>query len=236
MANVGGGQSAGFFGSGQYQVQDVDIDKDAFYNDPNKKNNQQAQGFLNQVANRQAPTTTAAQLAPTSTAQNVNPNQQFRTDQSQLVNQLQRSAAGNGPSLALSTLNNANANAAASRLSAAASERGYGGGAATNRNLAYQQGAANQINAINASQLARQEQQDAIQNLGNVLNSARGQDYNEANLLQNNNQFNADAINKANINQANFQQQANLANQETQLKAMGYNDQQIMAYWDILLI
>ncbi len=227
MANISGGQEPSFFGSGMYNVESYDIDKNAFYNDPNKKNNQQAQGILASTQNRQAPTVGQTQLGQVATSAPTNVNQQFRTGQAGLVNQLQESAAGRGPSLATSTLNQANAAAAASRMSQAASERGYGGGAATTRNLAYQQGAANQGNAIAAAQLRLQEQQQAQQALGSVLNSGRGADINEGQLNQNNNQFNATNQNQFTMDQAHLNQQTQLANQEAKLKTMGYNDAQI---------
>ena len=226
MANLGG-QEPGFFGNGMYNVQSYDIDKNAFYNDPNKKNNSQAQNFINQTQSRQGPQANTVQLGQVAQSAPTQISPEFRTGQAGLIGQLSDAAAGRGPSLATSQLGQANAAAAASRMSQAASERGYGGGAATNRELAYQQGAANQGNAIASAQLKLQEQQQAQQALGQVLNSARSGDISQGQLNQNNNQFNTTNQNQFTMNQAQLAQQTELANQAAKLQTMGYNDLKI---------
>lgn len=165
----------------------------------------------------------AANTGPANLANQTNINRQdeeFRNSQLGLVNNLQNTIAGNGPSLATSQLNNANAAAAASRMAANASQRGYGNSAATNRQAAYQQGAANQNNAMQSAQVRIQEQQNAQQALGQVLNSGRQQDIgvntSQGQLAQQTNLANQDAQNQFQLQNAQFQQQANVANQQYQ--------------------
>src|SRR6188768_1730816 len=122
MAKIGGGQEPGFFGQGSYNVDSVDIDKNAFYNDPNKKNNQQAQSFIQAANDRQGPQAQAATLGSATLANGADPSHQFRQGQAGLVGQLTAAANGQGPSLATMQLNQGNAAGAASRLAAAASE------------------------------------------------------------------------------------------------------------------
>lgn len=196
-------------------------------------------GAMNTINNPNLGTAAQAQAA-----QIGNQDAQFRQAQLNLTNNLQNTLQGNGPSLAGMQLGQGNAAAAAQRMSQAASQRGYGNTASTNRQLAYAQGGANQATAMAAAQTRIQEQQAAQQALGNVLGTSRGQDINaatsqaqltqQANLanvgatnqftLQNaanqltTSQANQNALNTAALQQAGYQQQMNEAN-------LGYQNQ-----------
>ncbi len=218
----------GWLGTGQYGVDSFDIDKSAYYDNGNLAyNSERAQQLLNDAYGRQGPEAQAAQLGTAQqataqlgnaslgqsinaqntqlgTAQNAQAaniqrqDEQFRNQQAGLANRLDLASQGLGPSVAASQLGQANAAATAQRMASAASDRGFGNTAASNRQLAYQQGAAQQANAINSAQTRMQEQQAAQNSLGNVLSSSRGQDIG------------------VNTSQAQLGQQANLANQSAQ--------------------
>lgn len=143
--------------------------------------------------------------------------EQFRQQQLNLANSLQNTLNGNGPSLAGLQLGQANAAAAAQRMSQAASQRGFGNTAATMRDLQYQQGAGVNANAIAAAQLGMQERLNAQNSLGNLLGTSRSQDIgaatSNAQLSQEANLANAGSTNQFTLQGAQLGQQAQLANQ-----------------------
>lgn len=106
--------------------------------------------------------------------QQMNQDKGTLANQNALVAQLQQQAAGNGPSAAQGVLNQGRDAAIAQSQAAAGAARGNGlGGAqlnAANAGTAATMGAANQ-----ATMLRAQEQQQATQNLGQVLGGMREQ-------------------------------------------------------------
>lgn len=158
-----------------------------------------------QYGSRQAPGMAATAQAGDS---------QFRADQAFLVSQLQSMAAGSGPSAAALQMRQAMDRAAAAQASAVAGAggRGVNQGAAqrnaSNNTAALQQGIAGQ------TAMARvQEQLGAIQNLGGVLQGARGQDIGLS-------QFNAAQQNAMAQFGAQLQMQQEQLNQSGQLQAL----------------
>ncbi len=147
---------------------------------------------------------------------------QFRNQQLQLSNALMAQANGQGPSVAGAQLQQSTDMNLQAALAQAASSRGGNLGA-----MQYQLGNARaNIQQQAAQQLAMtriQEQMAARSQLGAVLDSGRGQDIGlatgQANLTQQNNQFNA----------AN-QQQANAVNVGTQAEHQARIDAMTMQY------
>jgi len=167
-------------------------------------------------------------------ASNANINrqdEQFRAQQSNLANNLEQAAAGNGPSLVSGQLNQGLAASNAARMAAASSQRGYGNTASTMRQLAQDQSVQQFATAQAAGQAKLQEQLAAREQLGNALTSARGQDIgvntSQGQLLSNENLQNAqlnqqtslanqDAANQFKLSQAQLDQQTNKSNQDAQ--------------------
>lgn len=171
----------------------------AFGGDPNDQQNQALQQYLQQYYNRQAPQMGAASQSDMSA---------FRGQQQGLADRLDAQSRGLGPSLATEQLKAGLDQNMAQQASIAASGTGNQAGVAafTAANNAARAGQATNQQAVQAR---IQEQFNAQQQLGGVLNQGRNSD--EANS-----QFNAQ--------QNNYAAEANL---KAQLEAMGYNDQQI---------
>jgi len=148
---------------------------------------------------------------------------QYREGQNRLINSLENAAAGNGPSLANSQLNQGLAAARASQMAGAASQRGFGNTATTMRGISntanQQQFQAAQLGA----QMKVQEQLQARGELANQLSTARAQDIglaqSQAQLQQQTNLANQQAQNQFALTDVANQQQMNLANLENQQQA-----------------
>lgn len=147
-------------------------------------------------------------------AQTMSAEEQARVQQRQFLNALTQQAAGNGPSLAQSQLQNATEQAAQQAAGAIASARGLNP-AQQARLILDQQAAINQQSAGQAADLRLQEQMAARQMQGQALANMRGQDQNmvaTAGGLQN--QQNSTAVqNRAEANRINAGVAA--GNQET---------------------
>lgn len=165
----GNDTQAGVLGVGQYQGQQYDVNKDAFYN--NQGLDQQQQQFAQQLAASQG------QTAPQMSAASVDPTQQaqFRDAQVGLMNQLQAQSEGRGPSLANMQLQQGTENNI--RALMAQGTTGYGGNPAlTQRNILQQSQAANQAAAQQSAMNRAQEQLNAQGQLANVAGAGRGAD------------------------------------------------------------
>jgi len=121
---------------------------------------------------------------------------QVRARQMALADSLTASAAGEGPSLAQSQLNKANEQAVAGQMAMAASARG-GNPVLAQRQAMQNVAALQQDNAAKSAELRLAEALQARSQLGQVLDSARGQDISVSGT------------------QAGFEQQANLTNAVT---------------------
>lgn len=144
--------------------------------------------------------------------QAVKQQQQARAGQSSLVQQLQRQAAGKGPSLAQAQLKAAGDRSLAQQLAAAAAQRG-GNQAALQRTLARSQQAQGAELAQQSAQARIQEQLNAQQQLGSALQAQRGQDLSA--LTAGQQQSLAGIGQSQQIRQAQQQARANLQGMET---------------------
>lgn len=168
-----------------------------------------------------AATMSAATVAPTTNAQAASIDQsqqaQFRAGQSGLAAQLQAQAAGQGPSLAQSQLQQGTNRNIAQAMALAASQRGSTAGQGL-RQIAQQTTAANQQAAQQSADLRMQEQMAARQQLAGVLGQGREADIglaaSQAQLQQQAALQNADAANTAGLAQAQLAQQASMSNQD----------------------
>jgi hypothetical protein len=180
------------------------------------------------MQNAQAPTWSAS-------AQGANIDQsqqaQFRNQQGQLANMQMEAAQGRGPSIANMQLQQGLGANLQAQMAAAQSQRGFGNAGASQRNLANNAAQANMQTQQAAAQMRVGETLAARQQLADLSATARGQDIglaqNQAQLTQQNQQFNAanqqqaalanqGYSNQATMQQAAFQQQVELANQQAQ--------------------
>jgi hypothetical protein len=227
----GSDKDAGFFGTGQRQVNRFNVDPSAAQNARNDYWQQYLQQAAGAAGQRGAPTMQAAQLGQAAMYGGATIDQsqqaQFRQGQQQLVSQLQAAAAGQGPSVAQGQLKQATDRNMAQALSMAAATNPYGGGSGL-RQVAAQRAAAGQQAASDSSLLRAQEQQAAQNQLGQVLAGARGQDIGlaseQAGLLQQAGLANQSAQNQFALQQGTFNQQSNMANQSAQLQQTQMND------------
>lgn len=117
--------------------------------------------------------------------QSVNPDfsasNMSRDQQMQLIQQLQDQAAGRAPSLAEATLNNASNQNMQQALAMAAQQRGVGGAAAM-RDVGQQRANIGQQTAADAGMLRLNEQMQARNQMGGMINAMRGNDLNQAQL------------------------------------------------------
>ena len=183
--------------------------------------------------NRIAPTSYAAGQANVTGygGANVNlaPSNQFRGGQSDLAAALLARAQGQGgPSPAELQMRRGQEQASRRALGLAASQSGVAPGLA----LRQAQDAQSQMLLDTNQQTAilrSQEQMQAEQALGGLLQGARGQDLGaaseQARLLQEAGLFSAGAQNQAGLQKAGFNQQTGLANQQAQITQQQLNDQ-----------
>lgn len=159
---------------------------------------------------RQAPTSQAAQIGTMQEGQTSS----ARTDQAALIAQLQKMARGED-SVAGQAAQQAATTGIANQQALMQSGRG---GAAAGRMAA--QNAANITSGLaGTSAIARaQERQQAVGQLGGVLQGVRGQDENLS-------LANAQIQNQRTMQQAGFNQQTGLANQQANLQQQQLNDQ-----------
>lgn len=181
-------------------------------------------GLSSGVANMPTRQMTAAQAAGTqaagTSAQGATIDQQqqaqFRQQQMGLAQMLQAQANGTGPSVAGSQLQQSTEQNLQAALAQAASTRGGNLGAAQYQ-LANARANITQQAGMQLAQQRMQEQMNAQGMLGNVLEQGRGADIGlasqQAQLGQQNNQFNA------NLGQQNNQFNANLGQQNNQYNA-----------------
>ena len=141
----------------------------------------------------------ASQLDPTQQAQ-------FRQGQQDLVSALQAQAAGEGPSLAAQTMDDARQANIAQAMALAASQRGLGAGQGL-RQIQDATADASQQAARDAMRGRIAEQLAARQQLSGVLQGARAQDIGIA-------QNNAQLAQQAALANQSMEQQAGLANQQ----------------------
>ena len=173
----------------------------------------------------------AAQLAEADTMKaaqmKLAPQEEFRTGQKSLVSALQAQSAGQGPSLAAMQMDDARQQNIATAMALGASQRGLGAGQGL-RQIADQAQSANQMAARDAMRGRIAEQLAARQQLGGVLQGARGQDIGiaseQAGLEQQAAMANQAATNQFALQQGSFDQQTALANQQAELQAQAQQD------------
>lgn len=170
-----------------------------------------------------APRSQAAQISPMAHARG---GYEWQQGQRRLAGMLEAQARGEGPSLVQRQFDSANQANIAAQASQAASGRGNQGLA----NLVAAQGigSGTQQLAGQAATARMQEQMNAQGMLAGVLGQARGQDIGV-------NQFNAAQRNQAALQQAGFQQQANLANQDAILRNRAQQQQYAQSLRDLEL-
>lgn len=189
---------------------------------------------ISAIGARPAPTVTAAQAnaaqsqAAFANGVNINaaPQDQVRQQQMGLASNLARAAAGQGPSVAQTQLQEATDKNIASNFALANSEQG-GNPATALRTALMANAGANQQAALQSAQVKAQEQQAAQQQLAGVLDSTRGTDVglatNQAGLTQQTNLTNAGNQQQTNLANATNTQQTNLANAENKQAASSAN-------------
>lgn len=159
-------------------------------------------------------------LGPTAYSQAATINQgmsnQDRGLQMQNINALQTQAAGGGPSVAAQQAQASSQAAIAGQMAAAASQRGSSNSALGLRAAQNSAAANQQATAQTAVQGRMQEQLNAQQQLGNVIANQQGQDIglatNQAGLQQQTALANQSAANQMNLSQAQLSQQNNQFN------------------------
>lgn len=187
-----------------------------------------------------APMITAAKanltkLGPvaTSDAANINkaPQEQFRNQEMSLASALQAQAAGQGPSLAQSQLQQGTDRNIAQALAMQASMRGQTAGQGL-RNIAQQTSQLNSQAARDSAALRMQEQMNAQQQLAGVLGQGRSADIglatSQAGLTQQAGLANMDAKNQANLQQGQLNQGVQLANVQSQNQTNAANLQSVL--------
>lgn len=184
------------------------------------------QGQLGTVGDRQAPTSTAAQLGP---AAQLDGSMQAdaRNQMGGVASQLQRIMSGQQAGAGELAVNRQVGQATAAQQAAARSSRG------ANAALAARQAARNTADigvagAGQAAQAQMQDQQGATSQLGSLLGGMRGQDIDMASQ-------NAQLTQQQRVQQGAFNQQTGLANQQAQLAQTGMNDQANLGYLSQLL-
>lgn len=133
----------------------------------------------------------------------------FRGGQQQLIGQLQQQANGEGPSLATAQFNTALDSGVAAQNAQANS--GWASGGLAGLQAAQNIGGMTQNLAGQASQARMQEQLSARQQLAGVLGQARSQELSGS-------QFDAGQYNQRAMQQAGYDQQTGLANQDATLR------------------
>lgn len=188
---------------------------------------QAAQGnaALAQAAQMRAAQGGYAQAAGT----NISTANPFVSQQQAQITQLQNQAAGNGPSVAATQLQQGEQQQVANQLAVLGSQRGSANAALAQRSAADQTAAAQQNLAANQAVAREQEELNAQNTLASTLATASGQtqtlNTNQANLNQATNQYNASNAQAATLNNTNLQQAANTTNaglaQQTALSNQG---------------
>jgi len=183
-----------------------------------KAGERERQAGMQNVAGINAERSSAANIGGTS----LGAGSIYEGDRAALIRQLQGMAAGTGPSLANEQLRQGQDRALAQAAALQSSARGLGasGGAAQLRET---QGIIGQKGASDAATLRLQEQLGAIGGLGGVLNTAIGQE-------QALNLANAGMLNTTAGQNAAFQQQTSLANQQAANNMAQFKAQQEAQY------
>jgi hypothetical protein len=197
-------QSPGLLGTGQYRPVQTPIDANAGQIPGAQDTAGRLQQGATDAAGRAGATSQAAQM-------DGGAQQQLRDQQSALANALMAQASGQGPSLAQQQLKQATDRGIQQQMAAAAAQGGAGRGGALLA-LNNQASQARQQAASDSAGLALNEQLGARNQLGQVLAGARGQDM--AYAGQN----------------AQLQQQTNLANQQAEMQQRGMNDNLVSFY------
>ncbi len=174
-------------------------------------------GLIDEARQQAAPQGTAAQLGPTAQSAAVATPDQFRNAQVGLMGQLQDQAAGRGPSLAQSQLRQGTDRNLAQLMAVQAARRGGSQGALGQRQLMQAQGDVNQQAAQQAADLRMQEQMSARQQLAGLTTAGQQQDIGLRGQDINQNQFNANAMNQANLTQGAMNQQMAMGNLSSKL-------------------
>lgn len=233
-AFYGDQDQAGLFGTGTFTPQYRQANVESFRDPSNGGWMNQAWHERQAVGARRTPTATAATLgsvanvaAPTvgydaGTAATIDQGaaNEARGYQIGLLGQLQKQAAGEGPSLATAQLKaGMDANVAA-QMAMAGSQKGISSAGLGARTLAMQGSAAGQQVAQQGALLRMQEALNAQQQLGGLASGLRAQDLGvagqQAALTQGMELSNIQQKNAANLAQAGFGMQAGLANQQWQ--------------------
>jgi hypothetical protein len=197
-------QSASFLGTGQYQVQTQPVDENAARLSEQERYRRTLQQGADTAGNRPAASTTAATIA-------TGPQDQARAAQLRLLGGLVGAAEGQGPSVAEQQFQQATDRNVRGAVAATNTARGMGGGAAV-RQVAQTQAQVGQQAAADAATLRAQEVAQARGQAVQAATDVRGQDVALAG------------------EQANLQQQANLANLQSEEGQRQLNQQAVQYY------
>lgn len=197
-------QNPGWLGTGQYKVQEYNIDPGAARLQDAERFRRTLQQGAETAGNRAAPTAQAATID--TAAQN-----ETRAQQMRLLGGLVDAAEGRGPSVAQQQMMQATDRNVRGAVAAANTARGMGGGAAA-RQVAMTQGQVGQQAASDAAQLRAQEIAQARGQAFQAATGARGQDVALAS------------------EQAGLQQQTNLANLSSEQGQRALNQQATQYY------
>lgn len=201
---AGYNQNPGWIGTGQYKVQEYDLDPAAARLSEAERFRRTFQQGAEQSGNRAAP---QAQAATIDTAAQ----DETRAQQMRLLGGLVEAAEGRGTSVAQQQLAQATDKNVRGAVAAANTTRGMGGGAAV-RQVAMTQGQVGQQAAADASLLRAQEIAQARGMASQAATGARGQDVALAS------------------EQAGLQQQTNLANLGAEGQQRALNQQAVQYY------
>lgn len=188
-------------------------------------NTDYAQGFLRDqlggVTGRQAPTATAAQLGQAAQLAG-GPQDQARAQQQATAGYLQSVMGGQRAGAGELAVNRQVGQAQAAQQAAARMARGSNAALAA-RNAMRGQADLGLAGAGQAAQAQMQDQQQAVGQLGGILQGMRGQDIDFAGQ-------NAQLQQQRMLQQGQFDQQTGLANQDAALRARGMNDAAAQGY------
>jgi hypothetical protein len=236
---TGTSKDAGILGVGQYKADPYKFDESAFLDSRRLDDRQDAlERKLGRVEARKSDSISPAQIAAMNQVSgakiNTAPQDQVRSQQMALISALQAQAAGNGPSLAQTQLRSATDANIAQAMALAASQRGGSAGGLGLRQINQQTSNLNQQAATQSALLRAQEQMAAQQQLAGVLDTTRGADIglatNQASFNQQASLSNQQALNQAKLAQAQLTQQARQSNLEADMQQRALNDAQARFY------
>lgn len=215
-------------------VNQFNVDNDRYQDKTSAAAQMQMQSAMNAARSQQTPLTysqsylanqgQAANAGPAQLAGNVSTPNDFRQQMLGLSQQLQQSADGRNPSIADLQMRQGQDRTAAQQMAMAASTGGQNASLAA-RAAVQNAAMASQQTAAQAGAARIAEQDQAVNQLSNVLGQGAQYDLNQTGQQIGQNQFNASAVNNQAALNAQLYQQMALANQAAQNSALSQNAQ-----------